>query len=170
MEILNNEKNKEKEIKKENDNIEKDSSIKNKKRKKKQNILKEPKKSKLSEEEIAKFREKENILNESFIAYYKTLLNFSEEEFSEFLKISVKDLPIIFRINKIYTFSESLEEEITELLIKESEHFSNRIKWIKLNFLDNIYQINKLDKNDKVDNKLKEILFQENDYVYYVKN
>ena len=164
MEILNNEKNKEKEIKKENDNIEKDSSTKNKKRKKKQNILKEPKKSKLSEEEIAKFREKENILNESFIAYYKTLLNFSEEEFSEFLKISVKDLPIIFRINKIYTFSESLEEEITELLIKESEHFSNRIKRIKLNFLDNIYQINKLDKNDKVDNKLKEILFQENDY------
>ena len=164
MEILNNEKNKEKEIKKENDNIEKDSSTKNKKRKKKQNILKEPKKTKLSEEEIAKFREKENILNESFIAYYKTLLNFSEEEFSEFLKISVKDLPIIFRINKIYTFSESLEEEITELLIKESEHFSNRIKRIKLNFLDNIYQINKLDKNDKVDNKLKEILFQENDY------
>ena len=160
MEILN----KEKEIKKENDNIEKDSSTKNKKRKKKQNILKEPKKTKLSEEEIAKFREKENILNESFIAYYKTLLNFSEEEFSEFLKISVKDLPIIFRINKIYTFSESLEEEITELLIKESEHFSNRIKRIKLNFLDNIYQINKLDKNDKVDNKLKEILFQENDY------
>ena len=164
MEILNNEKNKEKEIKKENDNIEKDSSTKNKKRKKKQNILKEPKKTKLSEEEIAKFREKENILNESFIAYYKTLLNFSEEEFSEFLKISVKDLPIIFRINKIYTFSESLEEEITELLIKETEHFSNRIKRIKLNFLDNIYQINKLDKNDKVDNKLKEILFQENDY------
>ena len=164
MEILNNEKNKEKEIKKENDNIEIDYSTKNKKRKKKQNILKEPKKSKLSEEEIAKFREKENTLNESFIAYYKTLLNFSEEEFSEFLKISVKDLPIIFRINKIYTFSESLEEEITELLIKESEHFSNRIKRIKLNFLDNIYQINKLDKNDKVDNKLKEILFQENDY------
>ena len=160
-ENLNNENNinnKEEEIKKDdNKNIEKDSSIKNKKRKKKSKILKEPKKSKLSEEEISKFREKENTINELFIAYYKTLLNFSDEEFSEFLKISVKDLPIIFRINKIYTFSESLEEEITELLIKENEHFSNRIKRIKLNFLDNIYQINKLDKNDKIDNKLKEI-------------
>ena len=166
MENLNNENNidNKEEIKKENENIDKKSSTKNKKRKKKEKILKEPKKSKLTEEEIAKFREKENTINELFISYYKTLLNFSDEEFSEFLKISVKDLPIIFRINKIYTFSESLEEEITELLIKESEHFSNRIKRIKLNFLDNIYQINKLDKNDKIDNKLKEILFHENDY------
>ena len=139
-------------------------SIKNKKRKKKKKNQKEPKKKKLSEEEIAKFREKENTINESFISYYKTLLNFTEEEFSEFLKISVKELPIIFRINKIYTFSESLEEEITELLIKETEHFSNRVKRIKLNFLDNIYQIDKLDKNDKIDNTLKEILFTENDY------
>ena len=167
MENLNNENksdNKEEEIIKINENIEKDSSKKNKKSKKKPKTSKEPKKSKLTEEEIAKFREKENTINDLFIAYYKTLLNFSDEEFSEFLKISVRDLPIIFRINKIYTFSESLEEEITELLIKETEHFANRIKRIKLNFLDNIYQIDKLDKNDKIDNKLKEILFHENDY------
>ena len=156
---------KEEEIKNEENKLEDNNKeIKNKKKKKKQKKSKEPKKSKLSEDEIAKFREKENTINESFISYYKYLLNFKEDEFSEFLKISVKDLPIIFRINKIYTFSESLEEEITELLIKESEHFANRVKRIKLNFLDNIYQIDKLDKNNKIDNTLKEILFAENDY------
>ena len=148
MENLKDEKkkiNKEEDIKEKNENLEKENnnnnSKKNKKRKKKKKNPKEKKKSKLSEEEIAKFRQKESTINESFISYYKTLLNFTEEEFSEFLKISVKELPIIFRINKIYTFSESLEEEITELLLKESEHFSNRVKRIKLNFLDNIYQI-----------------------------
>ena len=88
MENLNNENksdNKEEEIIKINENIEKDSSKKNKKSKKKPKISKEPKKPKLSEEEIAKFREKENTINDLFIAYYKTLLNFSDEEFSEFL-------------------------------------------------------------------------------------
>ena len=163
MENLNkeNKKHKENEKKIENSVNDKTKNIKSKKNKKSK---KEVKKTKLTEEEISKFREKENTLNESFISYYKTLLNFSEKEFSDFLKISVQDLPIIFRINKIYTFSESLEEEITELLIKETEHFSNRIKRPKLNFLDNIYQIDKLDKNNKIDNELKEILFHENDY------
>ena len=136
----------------------------NKKNMKKKKDKKENIKKKLTEEEIAKFREKENTINEAFISYYKNLLNFNEEEFSKFLKISVEDLPIIFRINKIYTFSESLEEEITELIIKESNNFSNRIERPKLNFLDNVYQINKLDKNNKIDNTLKEILFNENDY------
>jgi 16S rRNA C967 or C1407 C5-methylase (RsmB/RsmF family) len=152
------------EIKVKNEKKENNLSSNNKKKKKKPKKAKEPKKSKLSQEEIESFREKDSIINESFISYYKNILNFSEEEFSKFLKISVQDLPIIFRINKIYTFSESLEEEITELLIKENEHFSNRIKRPKLNFLDNIYQIDKLDKNNKIDNTLKEILFQENDY------
>ena len=162
-----NNKEEEKEIKEENENIDNNNNIpstKNKKKKKKKKVCQEPKKSKLSEQEIALFREKDSIINESFISYYKNILNFTEEEFSKFLKISVQDLPIIFRINKIYTFSESLEEEITELLIKESEHFSNRVKRPKLNFLDNIYQIDKLDKNNKIDNTLKEILFNENDY------
>ena len=134
---------------------------KNKKKKKSQKI---EKKIKLSEEEIQQYKEKSNTINEAFISYYKNLLNFDEEEFEKFLKISVTDLPVIFRINKIYTYSESLEEEITELLIKESEHFANRIKRPKLNFLDNVYQIDKLDKNDEIDNKLKQILFAENDY------
>ena len=163
MEILESEKEEEIEINKGNLNSEINIETKSKKKKKK-TMKKEPKKSKLSEEEIEKFREKDKSINESFISYYKYLLNFKEDEFSEFLKISVKDLPIIFRINKIYTYSESLEEEITELLLKESDHFANRVKRIKLNFLDNIYQIDKLDKSNIIDNTLKEILFAENDY------
>ena len=137
MEILESEKEEEIEINKGNLNSEINIETKSKKKKKK-TIKKEPKKSKLSEEEIENFREKDKSINESFISYYRYLLNFKEDEFSEFLKISVKDLPIIFRINKIYTYSESLEEEITELLLKESDHFANRVKRIKLNFLDNI--------------------------------
>ena len=163
MENLNKENKKNKDNEKTIENLVNDKT-KNIKSKKNQKSKKEIKKTKLTEEEISKFREKENTINESFISYYKNLLNFSEKEFSDFLKISVQDLPIIFRINKIYTFSESLEEEITELLIKETEHFANRIKRPKLNFLDNIYQIDKLDKNNKIDNELKEILFHENDY------
>ena len=171
MENLNEENNindkkeeKEKIEEKGDSNNDKNPSKTNKKSKKKKKNPKEPKKTQVTEEDIAKFRELDSTINESFISYYKNLLNFSEEEFSEFLKISVKELPIIFRINKIYTFSESLEEEITELILKENEHFKNRIKRPKLNFLDNIYQIDKLDKNDKIDNQLKEILFHENDY------
>ena len=166
MENLNNKNNSndEKEEAKLYENFNNKKSSKPKKNKKKKNNQNEIKKTKLSEEDIAKFREKDSLISELFISYYKKLLNFSEEEFSEFLKISITNLPIIFRINKIYTFSDSLEEEITELLIKEADHFSNRIKRPKLNFLDNIYQIDKLDKNDKIDNTLKEILFHENDY------
>ena len=77
----------------------------------------------LSEEEIAKFREKNNTINELFIAYYKTLLNFSEEEFSEFLKISLKDLSLIIWINKIYSFRESLEELKLNYLLKKVSIF-----------------------------------------------
>ncbi len=148
----------------ENNNNNKLSKNQKKKNKKKNKKTEELKKSKLSEEEISLFREKDKLINESFISYYKYILNFSEEDFSKFLKTSVEELPIIFRINKIYTFSESLEEEITELIIKENDHFSNRIKRPKLNFLDNVYQIDKLDKNNKIDNDLKDILFHENDY------
>ena len=130
MENLNEENNindkkeeKEKIEEKGESNNDKNPSKTNKKSKKKKKNPKEPKKTQVTEEDIAKFRELDNTINESFISYYKNLLNFSEEEFSEFLKISVKELPIIFRINKIYTFSESLEEEITELILKENEHY-----------------------------------------------
>lgn len=153
------EKTKQKDKTKLNNTFSKNEKITNRKKQKK-----EPTKKKLTEEEISKFRERDNTISESFISYYKPLLNFSEEEFAQFLKTSIQDLPIIFRINKIYTFSESLEEEITELLIKEMKHFSNRVERPKLNFMDNIYQIDKLDKNNNIDNTLKEILFHENDY------
>ena len=76
----------------------------------------------------------------------------------------MEELPIIFRLNKIYTYSESLEEEISELLLLNKEHFNKRVSRPRLNFLDNIYQINSLDKTNEIDSKLKQILFNENDY------
>ena len=142
-------------------------NIENKKKKKRNKKKKTPKKIKkedLTEEEISKYRLQDKTIISSFITYYKYLLNFDESEFSLFLKTSVEDLPIIFRINKIYTYSESLEEEISEYLLINKDHFNNRISRPRLNFLDNIYQINTLDKSNEIDNKLKQILYSENDY------
>ena len=142
-------------------------NIENKKKKKRNKKKKTPKKIKkedLTEEEISKYRLQDKTIVSSFITYYKYLLNFDESEFSLFLKTSVEDLPIIFRINKIYTYSESLEEEISEYLLINKDHFNNRISRPRLNFLDNIYQINTLDKSNEIDNKLKQILYTENDY------
>ena len=142
-------------------------NIENKKKKKRNKKKKTPKKIKkedLTEEEISKYRLQDKTIVSSFITYYKYLLNFDESEFSLFLKTSVEDLPIIFRINKIYTYSESLEEEISEYLLINKDHFNNRISRPRLNFLDNIYQINTLDKSNEIDNKLKQILYSENDY------
>ena len=142
-------------------------NIENKKKKKRNKKKKTPKKIKkedLTEEEISKYRLQDKTIISSFITYYKYLLNFDESEFSLFLKTSVEDLPIIFRINKIYTYSESLEEEISEYLLINKDHFNNRISRPRLNFLDNIYQINTLDKSNEIDNKLKQILYTENDY------
>ena len=85
---------------------------KKKKRHKKKKTPKKIKKEELTEEEINKFRLQDKTIAPSFISYYKNLLGFDEQEFSSFLKASVEELPIIFRINKIYTYSESLEEEI----------------------------------------------------------
>ena len=141
--------------------------LENKNKKKKNKKKKTPKKIKkedLTEEEISKYRLQDKTIVSSFITYYKYLLNFDESEFSLFLKTSVEDLPIIFRINKIYTYSESLEEEISEYLLINKDHFNNRISRPRLNFLDNIYQINTLDKSNEIDNKLKQILYTENDY------
>ena len=141
--------------------------LENKKKKKRNKKKKTPKKIKkedLTEEEISKYRLQDKTIVSSFITYYKYLLNFDESEFSLFLKTSVEDLPIIFRINKIYTYSESLEEEISEYLLINKDHFNNRISRPRLNFLDNIYQINTLDKSNEIDNKLKQILYTENDY------
>ena len=137
---------------------------KKKKRHKKKRTPKKIKKEDLTEEEISKYRLQDKIISDSFISYYKVLLDFDESEFSNFLKISVQELPIIFRLNKIYTYSESLSEEITEFLLKNKEHFNNRVTRPYLNFLDNIYQIDKLDKANKIDSDLKQILFNENDY------
>jgi len=137
---------------------------KKKKRNKKKRTPKKIKKEDLTEEEISKYRLQDKIISDSFIYYYKVLLDFDESEFSSFLKISVQELPIIFRLNKIYTYSESLSEEITEFLLRNKEHFNNRVTRPYLNFLDNIYQIDKLDKTNKIDSDLKQILFNENDY------
>jgi len=40
----------------------------------------------------------------------------------------------------------------------------NRVTLPYLNFLDNIYQIDTLDKTNKIDSELKQILYAENDY------
>ena len=132
---------------------------KKKKRHKKKKSPKQTKKEELTEEQINKFRLQDKTISSSFISYYKNLLGFDDSEFSSFLKISVEDLPIIFRINKIYTYSESLEEEISEFFHKNYDHYNKRLTRPKLNFLDNIYQLSYLDKKDKIDSELKQILF-----------
>ena len=137
---------------------------KKKKRHKKNKSPKQIKKEELTEEQINKFRLQDKTISSSFISYYKNLLGFDDSEFSSFLKISVEDLPIIFRINKIYTYSESLEEEISEFLLRNKDNFMNRVTRPYLNFLDNIYQIDTLDKANKIDSELKQILYNENDY------
>ena len=137
---------------------------KKKKRHKKKKTPKKIKKEELTEEEINKFRLQDKTIAPSFISYYKNLLGFDEQEFSSFLKASVEELPIIFRINKIYTYSESLEEEISEYLLLNKDHFNNRISRPRLNLLDNIYQIDTLDKSNPIDSGLKQILYTENDY------
>ena len=91
---------------------------KKKKRHKKKRTPKKVKKEDLTEEEISKYRLQDKIISDSFISYYKVLLDFDESEFSNFLKISVQELPIIFRLNKIYTYSESLSEEMNLFLKK----------------------------------------------------
>ena len=147
-----------------NEELNKESHQKKKKRHKKKKTPKKIKKEELTEEEISKYRIQDKTISENFILYYKSLLDFDETEFSSFLKISVEELPIIFRLNKIYSYSESLEEEISELLLLNKEHFNKRVSRPRLNFLDNIYQINSLDKTNEIDSKLKQILFNENDY------
>ena len=137
---------------------------KSKKKHKKEPKPPKIKKSELTEEEINDFRIKDKTISELFITYYKSILNFDEKEYSDFLKITVEELPTIFRLNKIYTYSESLEEEIIEFLHKNDSHYKKRLSRPKLNFLDNIYQINNLNKKDEIDSQLKQILFTENDY------
>ena len=136
-------------------------STENKKKKKSLKKKKTPKKIKkedLTEEEISKFRLQDKTISSSFISYYTNLLDFDESEFSLFLKTSVEDLPIIFRINKIYTYSESLEEEISEYLLLNKDHFNNRVTRPRLNFLDNIYQINSFNKSNEIESILKKVI------------
>lgn len=51
-------------------------------------------------EEIEKFKEQGKIICDSFISYYKELLNLPDNEYKEFLSKSVEDLPITFRVTK----------------------------------------------------------------------
>ena len=136
----------------------------NKKTKPKKKPKKPPPKSKLTPEQIEKLKQSQNSLSPQFITYYKNLLDLDENEYSKFLNTLTQDLPIIFRINKIYTYCESLEEEITEYLIKNNEHFQPLLNRPKLNFLNNVYQLSSLNKNDPIDNYLKNLLTEENDY------
>ena len=163
MENLNNDSKKLLITQKEESNVNSEKKKRHKKHKKKK-TPKKLKKEELTEEEIDKYRIQDKIISDSFISYYKVLLDFDETEFSNFLKVSVQDLPVIFRLNKIYTYSESLSEEISEFLLRNKDHFNQRVTRPYLNFLDNIYQIDALDKKNKIDSELKQILFNENDY------
>ena len=145
----------------ENSNEEKNNNNNNKKKKKKEK--KTPKKNIISVEEIEKFKSQQERIVKPFIEYYKELLGFSEKEFEIFLKISTTDLPITFRINKIYTYTDYLEKELFSEFYKKNDYFNHRIKKYKFNFLDNIYELDKFDKNNEIDMKIKSILFRQND-------
>ena len=111
---------------------------------------------------MEKFKQREEISN-NFIEYFKKTLPFSEKEFELFIKISKEPLPITFRLNKIYTYSESLELELTKIILSNND-YNKRIKRYKLNFLDNIYSLDKYNKEIESDMKIKEILMRENDF------
>ncbi len=111
---------------------------------------------------MEKFKQREEISN-NFIEYFKNTLPFSEKEYEIFLKISKEPLPITFRLNKIYTYSESLELELTKIFLSNPD-YNKRLKRHKLNFLDNIYSLDKYNKEIESDMKIKEILMRENDF------
>ena len=131
--------------------------------KKKKKEKKTPKKNIVSPEEIEKYKSQQERIVKPFIEYYKEILGFSQKEFDEFLKISIKDLPITFRINKIYTYTDYLEKELFTEFYKDPNYLTNRIKRYKFNFLDNIYELDKFDKNNEIDMKIKQILSRQND-------
>lgn len=58
-------------------------------------------------------------------------------------------------------YCENLEEELSVFL--NSPEYSSRVKRHKLNFLDNVYEIDVLNKNNPIDMKINEILKREND-------
>lgn len=58
-------------------------------------------------------------------------------------------------------YCENLEEELSTLL--NSPEYSNRVKRHKLNILDNVYEIDELNKNNPIDMKINAILKREND-------
>ena len=91
---------------------------------------------------MEKFKQREEI-SENFIEYFKNILPFSEKEYELFLKISKEPLPITFRLNKIYTYSDSLETELSKIFLSDPSYYEKRLKRYKLNFLDNIFSLDK---------------------------
>ena len=119
---------------------------------------KKPKeKVKLSKEEIEKYKLQANIINPLFMNYYKENLNMPKLEFDSFISYSTKDLPITFRISKINVYNDNLEEELNTLFSSNPE-YQKRLKRHKFNFLDNIYELDTIDKKNPTDMKIKQIL------------
>ena len=83
-------------------------------------------------------------------------------EFDSFISYSTKDLPITFRISKINVYNDNLEEELNTLFSSNPE-YQKRLKRHKFNFLDNIYELDTIDKKNPTDMKIKQILLREND-------
>ena len=124
---------------------------------------KKPKeKVKLSQEEIEKYKQQANIINPLFMNYYKENLNMPKLEFDSFISYSTKELPITFRISKINVYNDNLEEELNTIFSSNPE-YQKRLKRHKFNFLDNIYELDTIDKSNKTDMKIKQILLREND-------
>jgi multisite-specific tRNA:(cytosine-C5)-methyltransferase len=100
---------------------------------------------------------KEVQLNNLIKEYYRSILNLSTHEYEKFLQLQIEKLPITFRINKVYNLCEFLEMEVHATSFKLDLQF-NRYNF---NYLDNIFEIESL---DKVKHKeMKEILIREND-------
>ena len=133
----------------------------NPKKKKKKHIPKHL--DEIPPELMKKFKQREEI-SENFIEYFKNILPFSEKEYELFLKISKEPLPITFRLNKIYTYSDSLETELCKIFLSDPSYHEKRLKRYKLNFLDNIFSLDKYIKENENDMKIKEILMRENDF------
>ena len=134
-----------------------------KKKSKKKRKLPIKEKIKITPEEIEKFKTQSQTLLPLFISYYKYLLKLSPNDFNSFLSYTTQDLPITFRISQINPYCSNLESEITDFFNINYSHFKNRLNRPKFNFLNNIYQIDKLNKESPIDQELKSILIREND-------
>jgi len=57
--------------------------------------------SDIHKQNLKEFKEKDVKLNQLFINFYKEALQMNTKEYENFLDISVKKMPITFRINKM---------------------------------------------------------------------